>query len=258
MSRFDYLFERILMAVARSSGYAVAALALLFYGVGGLALPLALDWPVLHLVVANVLGTMLAGLVSLGWFVVQVQARDRRHLVEWTTNLRLLTAEEFEWLVGEVFRREGWEVRETGRQDGPDGNVDLELTRDGQRTIVQCKRWVSWPVSVDEIRKFAGTLMREGLAGSAGIFVTLSDFTEQAKAEARKIGITLADNRDLYSRIEMVRRAEPCDICQKPMILARSSRGWWLRCVAVGFQGKRDLGRDPARAVDLLTHPPMT
>lgn len=257
MAKSDELFERILWAVVtRISGRTAAALAFLLYAGGGLGLPLALDWPVLDLVVANVLGTMLAGLVILGWFVVQLQARDRRHLVEWTTNLRLLTAEEFEWLVGEVFRREGWKIRETGRQDGPDGNVDLELTRDGQRMIVQCKRWVPRLVSVNEIRKFAGTLMREGLAGSAGIFVTLSDFNEQARAEAQTIGMTLVDNRDLYSRIEKVRRAEPCDICQKPMVLARSSRGWWLRCVAVGCQGKRDLGGDPGRAVDLLTQPP--
>lgn len=258
MSKPDEFLERILMAVVtRISGRALMALAFLLYAGGGLALPLALDWPVPGLVVANLLGTMLAGLVILAWFAVQLQARDRRHLVEWTTNLRLLTAEEFEWLVGEVFRREGWEVRETGRQDGPDGNVDLELTHDGQRMIVQCKRWVPRLVSVNEIRKFAGTLMREGLAGSAGIFVTLSGFTDQARAEAETIGITLVDNRYLYSRIEMVRRAEPCDICQKPMILARSSRGWWLRCVAVGCQGKRDLGSDPGPAVDLLTQSPV-
>ena len=258
MSKLDDLFERILMAVARSSGYTVAALALLFYGGGGLALPLALDWSALNLVAANFLGTMLAGLVIVGWIVVQLQARDRRHLVEWTTNLRLLTPSEFEWLVGEVFRREGWEVRETGRQDAPDGGIDLELTRDGQRMIVQCKRWTYKLVGVDEVRKFGGTLMREHLAGSAGIFVTLRGFTEQARAEGQKIGMTLVDNRDLDSRIEKVRRAEPCDICQKPMILARSRRGWWLRCVAGGCQGKRDLGNDPGRAVDLLTQPPVT
>jgi HJR/Mrr/RecB family endonuclease len=256
MSKSNDLFERIFMAaVTRISGRTAAAVALLLYAGGGLALPLALHWSVALLVEANILGTMLAGLVSLGWLAAQVQARDRRHLVEWTTNLRLLTPEEFEWLVGEVFRREGWEVRETGRQDGPDGNIDLELIRDGQRAIVQCKRWTI-PVGVKEVREFGGTLMREALEGSAGIFVTRSDFTEQAWAEGQMIGMTLVASRDLNSRIERVRRAEPCDICQEPMILARSSRGWWLRCVAGGCQGKRDLGSDPGRAVDLLTQSP--
>ena len=122
--------------------------------------------------------------------------------------------------------------------------------------IVQCKRWTSWQVGVKEVREFAGTLMRESLPPSAGIFVTLSDFGKQARAEAETIGITLIDNHDLYRRIEKVRRSELCPTCGKPMVLARSSHGWWLRCVASGCQGKRDLGRDPGRAVDLLTQPP--
>jgi hypothetical protein len=113
-------------------------------------------------------------------------------------------------------------------------------------------------VGVNEVRGFAGTLMREGLAGSSGIFVTLSEFTTQARAEADVIGLTLVDNRDLYSRIEKVRRVERCDVCQEPMILDRSSRGWWFRCVKVGCNGKRDLGNDPGAAVDLLTQPPVT
>ncbi|MDP9238904.1 MAG: restriction endonuclease [Chloroflexota bacterium] len=254
MSKLDDFIGRTLMAaVARLSDRGVVALAFGLYAGGGLALPLALRWSVLGLVIANFLSTSLAGMVLLLWLAAQVQASHRRLLVEWTTDLRLLTAEEFEWLVGEMLRREGWQVRETGRKDGPDGNIDLELTRDGQRAIAQCKRWVSWPVGIDEIRKFAGTLMSEGLPGSAGIFVTLSDFTGQARVEAQRNKMALVDNHDLYARVEKVRRAEPCRICSTPMVLNRSTRGWWLRCVAPGCQGKRDLGSEPGRAVDLLT-----
>jgi Restriction endonuclease len=242
--------------VTRVSGRAVAAISLLLYLGVGLALPLGLRWSVPNLIAANFVGTTFAALVSVGWLVVQLQARDRRHLVEWTTDLRLLSAEEFEWLIGELFRREGWKVREVGRQDAPDGNIDLELTKGTQRQIVQCKRWTAWLVGVDEIRAFAGTLMREGLRGSDGVYVTLSDFTEQASGEARRIGVSLINNRDLYDRVEKVRRAERCPICQAPMLLDRSLRGWWFRCVTEGCSGKLDLGNDPARAIDLLTQPP--
>lgn len=257
MSTLDDRVERFLTsAVARLPDRATAALVLFIYAGLGLVLPLALNSPKTGLVLANVLATSLAALVTIVWVSVQVQASHRRHLVDWTTNLRLLTAREFEWLVGELFRREGWKVQETGRHDGPDGNIDLELIRDGQRAIVQCKRWQSWSVGVDEIRKFAGTLMREGLSGRSGTFVTLSDFSEQARTEAQKIGISLVDNYDLHKRVEGVRRTEPCDSCGSPMTLGRSPRGWWLRCVAHGCQGKRDLSDDSGRAVDLLTRSP--
>jgi ssDNA-binding Zn-finger/Zn-ribbon topoisomerase 1 len=98
--------------------------------------------------------------------------------------------------------------------------------------------------------------MREGLPGSAGIFVTLSDFTEQARLEAETIGITLIDKPDLHARIEKARRIDPCPVCAAPMVFDRSARGWWLRCVAPNCSGKRDLSGDPGRAVEFLTQPP--
>lgn len=257
MSAVNDLFERAVMGlVTRVSGRTVVVLAVVLYPGAGLILPLALHWSTVQLVTTNVLGTSLAGVLSLGWLSAQVEAAKRRHLVEWTTDLRLLSAEEFEWLVAETFRREGWKVQLIGHQDAPDGNIDLELSRDRQRKIVQCKRWQSWNVSVDEVRKFAGTLLREGLQGSAGIYVTLSDFTQQALTEAKRTGITLIDGRDLYSKVEEARRPELCSDCHRPMRLDRSQRGWWFRCVTPGCSGKRDLANDPGRAVELLTEPP--
>lgn len=254
MSALSDLVERALTwLVTHVSGFVVLVVGLLFYPGLGLALPVALRWPTSALIETNLLGAVLAGVVGMGWLSAQVEAARRRHLVEWTTDLRLLMSDEFEWLVGETFAREGWTVQETGRQDGPDGNVDLKLARDGKRVIVQCKRWESRLVGVDEIREFAGTLMREQLRGSNGVFVTLSDYTQTARAEALQIGMTLLNGRELYSKIEKVRRVEPCPICQQPMMLNRSSRGWWFRCIAAGCQGKRDLGSDPGRAVELLT-----
>jgi hypothetical protein len=118
--------------VRHISGRTALLLAVLFYG-AGLALPLGLHWPTLPLVLYNLGGTLLGALVLFAWFVVRIEAARRRELVDWTTSLRLLTAEEFEWLVGEIFRREGFQVEETGRQEGPDGNVDLRLSKDGNR-----------------------------------------------------------------------------------------------------------------------------
>jgi HJR/Mrr/RecB family endonuclease len=253
----DWIWDHALIPfVTRVPGLVVAAVALLFYPGIGLVLPLVLGWPTNWLISINLIGVTAAALLSIGYLVVLVQAKDRRHLLEWTTDLRLLTAAEFEYLVGELFRREGWNVAETGRQDGPDGNIDLVLTRGRKRRIVQCKRWTSWLVGVKEVRAFAGTLMSEGASGKDGIFVTLSNFTEQAEEEAKRTGIALLDGADLLSRVEKVRRQEPCPICDRPMLFDRSSRGWWFRCVTEGCAGKRDLGTEAGRAIELLTQPP--
>ena len=252
MSKFQSVVDRAMLAfVSRISGWEAVAIAVAFYGGIGLAMPLGLSMPEYGLIYFNAFGTVMA-VILLGWLLVRIAAGERRNLLEWTTDLRRLNFKEFEWLVGEIFRREGWVVRETGRDDGPDGNIDLELTRGGKRSIVQCKRWTARSVGVDEIRRFLGTLMREKLLGSSGIFVTLSDFTEQARREATASGIALIDNRELFARIEKVRRAEPCPSCNSPMILGKSQFGWWFRCNQQGCSGKRNLSNDAGRAVDLL------
>jgi restriction system protein len=244
--------------LTRTIGRLPASAALLLgaaiYVVIGLVWPLSIGALGFLFVSLNVFGVVLGWFVILAWTVSRVEAGWRRHLLEWTTDLRLLSAQEFEWIVGEVLRREGWDVEETGREGTADGNVDLRIRRAGQELLVQCKRWQSWSVGVDEVRKLAGTLMREGLPGKAGIFVTLSRFTEPAVAEAAKLGIELVDNRELLRRIEKVRATEPCPICATPMLLDRSPHGWWLRCPgwANGCKGKRDLGAHPGRALDLL------
>lgn len=192
LANVDDLYERVLVGIAEhSSGKAILAIAIVLYGGLGLAFPLALGWSTAGLVAMNITGTLLAGTMLLLWFAVRWQAASRRHLIEWTGDLRLLDAQEFEWLVGEVFRREAWSVEETGRQDGPDGGIDLIVTRSGEKRIVQCKRWTAKWVGVEDVRAFAGAITREGMLASVGTFVTLSDFTEQARQEAKALGMAL-------------------------------------------------------------------
>jgi HJR/Mrr/RecB family endonuclease len=258
MKQFDAAIDRLFQAVAaRATERGILWLAAVLYIGVGLALPLTLAWSVPWLVAANVFGTMLAFSFLMVWVGARVQESRRRNLLEWTTDLRRLDAREFEWLVGEVFRREGWAVEETGLHGQPDGGVDLILRKGRERAFVQSKRWTSWQVGVADVRSFAGTLTRDRLPSNAGFIVTLSDFTEQARLEGKKLGLTLLDGVDLYARVDKVRRPEPCPNCRAPMLLDRSPRGWWFRCTTPGCGGKRDLGRDPAQAVELLTQPPL-
>jgi hypothetical protein len=248
--------KRIYEQSGSLSGPMVAAVGAVAYLGLSLVLPLALGWSSPLVIAPNLIGTIIALVFLTGWLANRIEEVHRRHLVEWTSDLRRLNASEFEWLVGELLRREGWTVEEVGGSNVPDGNVDLVLRRGGTRTIVQCKRWTARDVGVDEIRNFLGTLLREHLTPNDGVYVTLSRFTPQACAEAAIAGLTLVDGSELYARLERVRRAEPCPNCESPMALAKSSYGWWLHCRNVGCAGKRDLGGDPGRAIELLHRPP--
>lgn len=105
---------------------------------------------------------------------------------------------------------------------------------------------------------FAGTLLREGLVPEAGIFVTLSNSTEQARNEAEKTGLALIGGKKLEARWSKVRRTEPCPTCSQPMLVDKSPHGWWLRCISPGCSGKRDLAGEPGPAIELLTQQPGT
>jgi hypothetical protein len=238
------------------SGPVVAAIGVAAYVGLGLVLPLLAGWSRPLAIAPSLIGTTIALVFATGWLTNRIEEAHRRHLVDWTTDLRRLDAREFEWLVGELFRREGWDVEEVGGTNAPDGNIDLVLRRGDCRTVVQCKRWTARDVGVDQIRIFLGTLLRESLTPSDGFFVTLSKFTAQACEEAGTAGLTLVDGGELYERLGRVRRSEPCPKCGSPMVLSKSRYGWWLQCRTGGCDGKRDLGGDPGRAIELLYRPP--
>ncbi len=96
--------------------------------------------------------------------------------------LKAMTWQDFELLVGEAYRRQGYAVEEKGGS-GPDGGVDLILRRDGQTALVQCKRWKQAKVGAPVVRELRGAVARHGAAG--GIFVTCGQFTREAVVEAQ-------------------------------------------------------------------------
>ena len=214
-----------------------------------LLIPVILRWVPLWYALLDLIIIGATGLAGLAYVVAMNRAAKRRNLLDWTSDLRRLDADEFEWLVHELFTREGYTVDKIGSQHHGDGNIDLVLTRDAARLIVQCKRWTSWFVGPDDVQRFAGTYPPGGQV-TGRVFVTLSDFTAEARTAAERSGVVLVDGSELADRLQRVRKTEPCPECGTPMLLDRSIRGWWLRCPRC--PGKRDLSRDPGRAVDLL------
>ncbi|QWV93195.1 restriction endonuclease [Geomonas oryzisoli] len=90
-------------------------------------------------------------------------------------SLNEMTWGEFETLVAEHFKRNGFEVAREGGS-GPDGGIDLVLRKGREKHLVQCKQWKAYKVSVQPVREFYGVMAAAGAA--AGYFVTTGDFTQ--------------------------------------------------------------------------------
>ena len=145
---------------------------------------------------------------------------------------------QFEQLVGEAFRRQGYRITETGGS-GPDGGVDLILRKDGEKHLVQCKHWRSLKVGVAVIREFFGAMAVEGAAG--GFVVTSGRFTQEAQNFASGRNIQLIDGPVLKQWIAQHRtqQSKPapapaapeqphtpsCPQCNAPMIKRTARRG---------------------------------
>src|SRR5256886_3069699 len=115
-----------------------------------------------------------AGLIGVG------KRRWRGFLLSRATGLPVLRQRgwpDFELLVGEVYRQQGYSVSERGGRQA-DGGVDLELVRSSERVIVQCKHWLNRQVPVQRVRELLGVVTAEG--ADRGILVATSGFTRDA------------------------------------------------------------------------------
>lgn len=123
-------------------------------------------------------------------------AGERGHVA-----LELLTWREFEHLVGEFFRRKGFNVEQRGGHE-TDGGVDLVASIGEDRYLVQCKHWRVQRVGVKVVREICSVAAAES---AAGVFVVTSGtFTEEARrfVEENRIDIELIAGDQLRRMIQ--------------------------------------------------------
>ncbi len=144
--------------------------------------------------------------------------------------LEKMTWREFEGLVAETFRRQGYRVVERGGQ-GPDGGVDLELHMGSDKYLVQCKQWKAQKVGVAIVRELYGVMAAEKAVG--GFVVTSGSFTEEAQSFAEGRSIELFDTCKLRTLIGAVPPASAaasdesygCPKCGSPMVRRTAKKG---------------------------------
>ncbi len=211
---------------------------------------------------------------SVGAVMSVVQRRKRAALADTAASsasagvLQDMTWREFEMLVGEAFRQQGYQVVETGG-GGADGGVDLVLRRNGEKYLVQCKQWKAFKVGVTVVRELYGVMAAGGAAG--GFVVTSGRFTAEAGEFAKGRNLKLLDGPALHALLKTVREArsganqpltEPesqvdqteasatpvCPLCRKAMVPRTAKRGmnagerFWGCSDYPGCRGTRKLG----------------
>lgn len=145
-------------------------------------------------------------IAALGSFIGR---QKRKRLLETQTgldSLRAMSWRQFEMLVGEAFRRQGYRIEETGL-GGADGGIDLLLSRNGKTTLVQCKQWRSQRVDVKVVREMYGLLAHHG--ADAVKIVAVGDFTPDAQRFVQSKPIELIHGEALLTLIRNVQVAKP-------------------------------------------------
>jgi restriction system protein len=145
-------------------------------------------------------------LVGFGSFVRSFLIRRKFDSIGGLEGIRDLSRRQFESIVGEAFRRRGYSVMENA-VDGPDGGIDLVLRKGGEKIYVQCKQWKKRRVGVKPIRELYGVIVAGGAKG--GFFVASGDYSEEARAFAKRTGIQLIDGPKLAGMLAEAREPEP-------------------------------------------------
>lgn len=140
---------------------------------------------------------------------------------------------EFEMLISEFFRRQGYSVVENNGA-GPDGGVDLRISKDSKIILVQCKHWKTFKVGVNIVREQLGIKTAERADGV--IIVTSGSFTDEAMDFANQQNISLIDGSDLHAIISRTKEEIPvklahssttkiCPLCSSPMVERTARKG---------------------------------
>ncbi len=155
-----------------------------------------------------------------------------------SSNLLNLSPSEFENMVVEYLLSINYKAERTGSV-GDHGVDVVGKSPDGEKIIVQCKRWRGI-VGEQIIREFHGVMQHE--KADKGIIITTGKFTNQAREWACGKPIDLIEGEEFQKKVNLARRKSMkttpnqiiqespnnipiCPICGKTMVLRIAKKG---------------------------------
>ena len=148
------------------------------------------------------IGLLVGTLVGLALVLVaRERARYRAAAIDHTGDIAALRRKpwgEFEVLVGQVIRSQGYVVKERGGFKRDHG-VDLIAERGKDKVLVQCKHWLAWKVDEGQVKVLYADVKTQEF--TEGWLVTCGRFTEFAKSWAKDRSIKLIDGQELVQLI---------------------------------------------------------
>lgn len=183
--------------------------------------------------ISKMIAPWFAGVIIFIWLLAEISKwleSSKFETLNSPDKIRYLEWPQFERMVSEAFRRQGYKVEQSGGPN-PDGGVDQRLRKDGKLTLVQCKHWKQWKVGVNVVREILGVVTFEG--AQSGIVVTSGRFTQEAQDFARKADVRLIDGQELLRMFREVQSASSatdseavrCPKCQSEMVLRTATKG---------------------------------
>jgi HJR/Mrr/RecB family endonuclease len=114
--------------------------------------------------------------------------------------LRLMDPHEFERFVKLLFEWMGYQAELTPRTG--DGGKDIILQRNGEKSLVECKRYNKHKVTRPDVQKFHSALM--DCHATKGYYVTTGEFTQPARDYCADKPIDLIDGEKLVKMLRSI------------------------------------------------------
>jgi len=152
--------------------------------------------------------------------------------------LRNLSWQDFEIVVGELIRRQGYTVKERGGFQA-DGGVDLIAEGRKGRIAVQCKQWRTWAVKEPQVKELYATVKASGFR--EGWLVTCGHFTDPARAWAKGKDLRLIDGAQI---IELYSGESPLNVKTAETLETLSAAQHNPDCPECGLAMRRQTNKD--------------